>query len=72
MTDHDIPGLDHFDHGIATTSQGGVLANALAVPRTIDRDRLMAPRDEFGDQLVPAPRAVETAMNQNEPPQRLP
>jgi hypothetical protein len=66
VANQDIAGLQHGDDSVATVLNGRLFVDALTVSRQVDGYRLVAEAFEFGNGPTPAPRAVESAVDENE------
>ena len=66
VPDEHVAGLEHRENRVEAPGHGGCFVNARAVARYVDGDRFVTERFELGDRPAPAPRAMETAVNQNE------
>jgi hypothetical protein len=66
VTEQHVTRLDRLDDGVAIRGKGRVLVGLLAVPWELDWHCGMAASLELGDQQLPAPRAVEPAVDENE------
>jgi hypothetical protein len=70
VADEDVAGLQDRRDRVAAVGERGALVTALAVAGQVDRDGLVAESLEFPDHPLPAPGAVEPAVDEHEPHDR--